>query len=622
MRKLAQGLITFFLFCCAISASSMPQWLPLNLSEASAVIELVSSPESDGVVYASAFRAGLFRSANGGQHWTSLGRDFYDLVVIDDNCVWGKSYDSETKIVSYYHSIDAGVHWQIKHLDGKDISDIKRVSATLVYALTKSSLYVSLDGSQHWQKRAELPFSGAKTVSVVGPDHVFVVTDDNSSSDGKSHLFASHNGGKTWQELSTQDMKDSLRTLYPKTDKTLFASTGTFFYRSTDGGKTWVDVSPEHDYYTITAVAVSHDGQVYVLNDGLLFKSNDDGNSWVQVGKGTLHHWVDAFTVNKEAVYVAASMHGIYKSRDDGGSWQAVYDGMNAALVSDLTVDNHGTIFAAADGGLYQRSLGDADWTQSTTEGWDGGNMTLLTSTPSGNVFVHALGQGIFESGNEGNSWQEKFKEPETSDRLTLHLLATSDSTIYDVPKFGGPSLKSNDGGNTWHAFSEPNQGERMPQGFDALNDNDIYLSDDIRAYHSADGGHSWQALADFPITHSYQDNQLTVIDNLTFFVVFSYSGVYKTIDGGKSWFKSSEGLPQYPSGYYCDLQTIVAKSPNELYLGSKGQGVYQSLDGGQTWQSFNQGLNHLGVVVLKIKDQTLYAGLDGGGVYQLQLSE
>lgn len=77
---------------------------------------------------------------------------------------------------------------------------------------------------------------------------------------------------------------------------------------------------------------------------------------------------------------------------------------------------------------------------------------------------------------------------------------------------------------------------------------------------------------------------------NATFFVAAPNGGLWKTTDGGLTYFSLGEDLPQQPVG----VVIVDQKNPNNIYisLGEKegwwqyGLGVYKSTDGGATWKT------------------------------------
>ena len=56
------------------------------------------------------------------------------------------------------------------------------------------------------------------------------------------------------------------------------------------------------------------------------------------------------------------------------------------------------------------------------------------------------------------------------------------------------------------------------------------------------------------------------------------------------------------------------------IYAGTYGGGVFKSLDGGSTWYAINAGLTNLHIYSLAIdptNTQTVYAGTEQGGVFK-----
>jgi hypothetical protein len=63
---------------------------------------------------------------------------------------------------------------------------------------------------------------------------------------------------------------------------------------------------------------------------------------------------------------------------------------------------------------------------------------------------------------------------------------------------------------------------------------------------------------------------------------------------------------------------------PATLYAGTGGSGVFASTDSGDHWSAFNAGITNATVDALAIDPKTrniLYAGVDGGGVFSIQLT-
>ncbi len=93
--------------------------------------------------------------------------------------------------------------------------------------------------------------------------------------------------------------------------------------------------------------------------------------------------------------------------------------------------------------------------------------------------------------------------------------------------------------------------------------------------------------------------------------------GLYKSVDGGKSWRQIAAGLdPEAPIG-------SILYDPTDssiVYLASAFSGVHVSTDGGGSWQPLNEGLTHRTANTLGISGDgtVLYVGIEGAGVYRL----
>ncbi len=96
---------------------------------------------------------------------------------------------------------------------------------------------------------------------------------------------------------------------------------------------------------------------------------------------------------------------------------------------------------------------------------------------------------------------------------------------------------------------------------------------------------------------------------------IATLTGLYLTTDGAQSWEKIGESLPDY---MLSDL-VLDPSTRHVLYVTSR-KGVHKSTDGGKTWQSMNAGLENLNVralVLSPLDSNSLYVGTNGGGLYR-----
>ena len=112
-----------------------------------------------------------------------------------------------------------------------------------------------------------------------------------------------------------------------------------------------------------------------------------------------------------------------------------------------------------------------------------------------------------------------------------------------------------------------------------------VYVSGNGAMLRSTDGGISWSSLVNIPSYKGVQMRAALVqfIDSITGFLCGSADTLYKTIDGGQTWFaNSSTGLV---GGSIPQAMTFKDRN-NGWLLGSNSSGYSRTTDGGVTWQS------------------------------------
>jgi hypothetical protein len=105
--------------------------------------------------------------------------------------------------------------------------------------------------------------------------------------------------------------------------------------------------------------------------------------------------------------------------------------------------------------------------------------------------------------------------------------------------------------------------------------------------------------------------------------------GLYKSVDAGDTWYEANTGLPAFPWLGYTEPVTAVfalaidPTTPTTLYAAVRFAGVFKSVDGGKSWVEMNTGLppadpmegtiSVSSLAIDPITPTTLYAGTDDG---------
>ncbi len=285
-------------------------------------------------------------------------------------------------------------------------------------------------------------------------------------------------------------------------------------------------------------------------------------------------------------LYVATNQY-IYKTRDEGKTWENMSRGMTHSRVISLAIDPllPANVYAGTKGDAVYKSFdGGQQWT-SQRAGLDDVTITSvvhqLAFVPgsSSHLFA-ATSMGIFESENSGQTWTKRMEGMiAVLMVITLDFDPNQPQTAYAGTS--GGVFKSIDGARTW---KKVNNGLVPPEVLK-----------------------SSRALGVTRIKVDPHHHDTVYIATL--------NGAYKTTDGGESWVRIGQTLPdQMLSDLVMDFFT-----PETLYVASR-EGIHQSVDGGQTWVPKNNGLASLNIRALALSpqdSQTLYAGTNLHGLFR-----
>jgi photosystem II stability/assembly factor-like uncharacterized protein len=145
------------------------------------------------------------------------------------------------------------------------------------YAATNEGLFISVDGGKKWYG---MPVDGESD---------FVVA--NEYSDGTLTLasikraFLSHDGGRTWSELTIPNYVTGIYDFTMTPDSTLWLATREGAARSTNGGEKWVHVMsglPQSGVLGVTYDPTTQKLLATAMNSKGVFESTDSGKTWKQ----------------------------------------------------------------------------------------------------------------------------------------------------------------------------------------------------------------------------------------------------------------------------------------------------------------------------------------------------
>ncbi len=520
-------------------------------------------------------------------------------------------------VLGVYKSVDKGRSWSIVNngLCGYGVYSlaVAKSSPKTVFAMTTVGICKSVDGAASWKaleatRKGKLDIFSTRDVSVraiaVDPSNSEIVYAGSKA----GRLFKSSDGGETWSKLLDNAAAPvSFISIPEKSPSTIFVST---------------------------------------LGGGLL-KSEDAGASWRTLDTPKQAVCAKAAPSNKDIVYASFKDGGMMKSLDGGASWSSAKEGMAPKLVvRDIVVhpSNPDRVNCVARDGwsscAYLSEDGGRTWSKSDLlkadrvgsptlpEEWkgelkdghvkfSGGTSMALSDADPDTIFISANWRNII-SRDGGRTWEESSKGADIS---CIHDLFFLKGSVYAVAMDEG-LLKSEDSGASWKQLvplkyipeisghqwrvfaSERNGSERIVSTCSPWN----AKPDSNRVLLSSDGGKSFEIVkAGLP---DYVPNvncmwgrsyaRALAVDPVDSDVMYlgmdgdpepekgkSGGGVFKSVDGGKTWAQlaSQPGSRRFFYGLAVD-----PADGKRLYAGTCGQGggVYLSEDGGTSWSKSN----------------------------------
>jgi photosystem II stability/assembly factor-like uncharacterized protein len=235
-------------------------------------------------------------------------------------------------------------------------------------------------------------------------------------------------------------------------------------------------------------------------------------------------------------VYAAAAVGGVFKSTDDGANWAPIFEDFPSACIGDIAL-------APSDPRIVWVGTGEA------------------------NIFRSSMaGTGIYKSVDGGASFQ--YMGLADTQHIARILVHPKDPDIVYVASPGheytfSPDrgvYKTTDGGKTWKKiFYKDEKTGVIDLAMDPSDPNVLYAGTAERLRYR------WNDPKEGP-----------------------QSGIYKTVNGGKTWKPLTKGLPDFAKGDCERIGLDICRTrPNTVYavINSKGAHIYRSDDKGETWK-------------------------------------
>ena len=280
---------------------------------------------------------------------------------------------------------------------------------------------------------------------------------------------------------------------------------------------------------------------------------------------------------------------------------------------SVLAQDGAKSPFEEAFSRLEYRSIGPAIM---------GGRVADVEGVPgdANVVYVATASGGLWKTTNSGISWKPLFERQGSFSLGDIALapgnpdvvwVGTGESNVRNTVSFGDGVYKSTDGGQTWQHMGLK-ESERIsaivihPQNHDI-----VYIgamghvfgpNEERGVFMTTDGGKTWTKTLYIDNQHGVSDIQMDPTNpNILYAGMWRFErkpwthqsgsekgGLYKSIDGGRTWNKLTKGLPKLVGRIGIG---IARTNPNVVYaiLESKEGTLYRSDDRGENFKQVSK---------------------------------
>ncbi|HEY0742265.1 MAG TPA: IPT/TIG domain-containing protein, partial [Chryseosolibacter sp.] len=503
-----------------------------------------------------ATNTGVYYSKDDGVTWTKTGPDnpyVYSIERVGDLIFLGTTYGSiyVTRLNStQYHSID---------LDLTSLSiQAFIVNNNKVWMGTSAGLWSAT--VSEFTPPAITSFTPSfgrlgETVTITGADFDPVAANNIVRFGGVEAKIVSANASS----ITVIVPKEARAGQVTVTKNGLTATSASDFYVMAVADE-WIDRNNGIAGGLIISMT-SKDNQLFAASfDNGVYTSSDNGETWTSINQGLGH--LQAFSVSPvgDALY-AGTLSGVYVSTDNGASWS--FKGLSSNGITSVVSIGSTLLASSYNAGVFASTDHGVSWQPANTGMTSYDVRKLLVF--DGRVFA-ATGDGVFSSGNEGQSWVGH-----TPGRFIYNLMA-NDGVLY--ASAAGGIFISTDGSN-WESLSS----QLTAPITNTLVSNGTIIATDITGgiYRSSDSGLTWE-----PVVSKVSVGYSLLLASEKFLLGTVDQGIFESVDNGVTWVPVAVG----PKASV----TTILPDPINIFVGTHAT-VFTSGTSGQNWSRGGDGL-------------------------------
>ncbi len=458
----------------------------------------------------------------------------------------------------------------------------------VMFAATPEGVFVSRNGGRAWRETELMLDDDVVAALVISPsfedDHtVFASTEGGQ-------LYCSRNEGHSWDLLQESVGEGALNALWIAPDGSrMAAGVGAGLYISSDQGETWERAA---DLPSDVLSIVGDDKILLVgMHDAGIWTSADGGRTVVDGSEGFAARGFAQLYVNDGQFYALGPQEGLWVSPDRGQSWEIL-----PALQPYLP-------------------------------------LTCLAIAPDGALLVGSQQDGILRSADQGASWELVYEG------VGVQAISLAPDKVGLAGTIDGTLLASLDGGLTWNMAQTPCENQAIlaivpsttyEQDSTVLMGSSIVSAGagDARVilWRSTDRGATWRQITAQTTDARWLDIAMPsgVAENAASQAILA-TGPYclRPLRRAKDVWISTHVDPN--GANTLSVVAINEVDNNGMIFAATGAGIYRSIDGGRTWQRYREGMTNSSFVsIIATQDEgvhTLYALSLGGVLWKRALN-
>ena len=544
---------------------------------------------------------GLYRSGDGGDTWQPTTRGLTDLAVtaiaFSPTFTQDQTIFVTTRIHGLFRSTDSGETWRglaVNSAHDPAGMPIAHLALSPTFAddklllMSSSTLHRSTDGGAAWTDTG-IPGKLIAFSPAFARDRLVL-------SDGR---WRSADGGQTWQAaaggLASTSVGAKSLAVSPDfaSDQTAYLlleqgfETPPILQRSIDAGRSWQTLLGGLPLEVEIALVTPLPGGELILTTptGAELTVAAADLAWGRPPVDLTHLDLQGLAIAADgALFVANSAAGVFKSTDGGGAWtETNFPARGGAVeLARLAMAENGPLFAAVGPVIARSDDAGGNWTQLSglPAGFTAASLALSPDFGLEQVVIAGgdyRRNDLIRSTDGGESWQVVFAGGEIEGGSDITALAfsphfASDGVVYAWLQNSG-LLRSTDGGVSWTLLTGDDDRFYAVQSLAVAPDGKrLYLGAlDGHFLVSADNGQSWQELGDNIPDQRIWSSAIAFGPAGDIFLGTEI-GVYRTLDGGQTWLRASDGLPTRPES---------SKPQGVRALQFAGGGLYAALTQG-----------------------------------------